>query len=223
MSNGATQRSATVSSPATINLAELDAALVDAPNWVLLESTLYDLCSRHRGHASRAASNAKLWLIGRGFASGIERLIKSKGGQGYAMTALCNFVHEKHVSIDKIIGLLAGVAEPLDTEKLERIAVAHGRLCRLLRPVLRKLVVPRSFAAKYLHFHCPAVPIYDKYAVRKATRLVRWHDGLKVFEKPQEADDEYYWFLLRFWQLYQAARQVRPEITVRLLDLYLLW
>ncbi len=40
---------------------------------------------------------------------------------------------------------------------------------------------------------------------------------------PAEADKDYHWFALRFLQLYLAVKAVRPEVTVRLLDLYLLW
>lgn len=206
-----------------IDQAQLDAALQDAPNWAVLERTLYDLCQQQPGHADRAGSNAKLWLIGRGFATGIERQIKSKGGQGSSMQTLCDHVHDNHASIDEVAGLLTSVEEPLDEEKLKAIATAHGRLCRLLRPVLRKGVSPRSFAAKYLHFHCPAVPIYDRYAVWKLTKTCRWRREFNLYGKPREADDDYHWFLLRFWQLYQAARAIRPNVTVRQLDMYLLW
>jgi hypothetical protein len=212
-----------MSSYVTIDQAKLDAALGDAPDWCMLENTLYDLCRRHPSHAERAASNAKLWLIGRGFATGIERQIKSRGGQGSSMNILCEHVHRNHSTVDAVVGLLSGIAEPLNEDKLHDIAIAHGQFCRLLRPVLRKGVSPRSFAAKYLHFHCPAVPIYDSYAVWKLTQYCRWRREFSRYSKPVQADYDYHRFLVRFLQLYEAATDTRPQVTVRLLDLYLLW
>jgi hypothetical protein len=85
-------------------------------------------------------------------------------------------------------GLLSGVEEPLDEEKLKVVATAHGPLCRLLCPVLREGVSPRSFAAKYLQFHRPAVPIYESYAFWKLTRLCRWRHEFNLYSNPRESD-----------------------------------
>jgi len=42
----------------------------------LLDQTLYDLCKRHPNHTDIGEIAAKLWLIGRGFATGVERQIR---------------------------------------------------------------------------------------------------------------------------------------------------
>jgi hypothetical protein len=206
-----------------INVDQLHAALNDAPNWAVLEGTLYALCKTYPAHEDPAGSNAKLFLIGRGFATGIERQISSDGKQGSSMSALCSCFRNNHSAIDDIIDTLANVAEPLDEETLGTIATAHGRLCQLLQGVVRERVSPRSFAAKYLHFHCPAVPIYDDYAVRRLTKLCHWQTTYNVHIQPPEADYDYHRFLVRFLQLYQAVRQIKPGVTVRQLDLFLLW
>jgi hypothetical protein len=205
----------------TVNKSDLDAVMQDA-DWSVLEGTLYDLCRKYPRHADVAGTNAKLWLIGRGFATGIERQIKSRGGQGSSMGSLCRHFQKNHDKIDEVVALLDGVEEPLDEETLREVAVAHGRLCKQLKPVLRKSVSPRSFAAKYLHFHCPAVPIYDSYAAWKLARLCRWRPEYYDHARPKEADTHYQWFLVRFWQLYQAARALRPRVTVRQIDMFLL-
>jgi hypothetical protein len=115
------------------------------------------------------------------------------------------------------------VREPLNPQKLQVIVEAHGRFCQLLRPVLRGRRSARSFASKYLHFHCPAVPLYDSVASSRLARHGSRDEIDRVFERPKDADDSYYGFVLWFWQLYLAARKIRQGITVRLLDLYLLW
>jgi hypothetical protein len=205
--------------------ADLDAALADAPNWSVLENTLYGLCQQYPGHDNRAGSNAKLWLIGRGLATGIERQIASTGGQGSTMLRLCDHVHQNYRHVDEIVSRLRGVQEPLNQDKLRTIVEEHGRFCRFLSLILRRNGSARSFAAKYLHCHCPAVPIYDSVACKNLGKICEWQDTFQVFNLPPEADEAYYWFVLRFWQLYQAVqnRPNRPSVTVRMLDLYLLW
>jgi hypothetical protein len=56
---------------------------------------------------------------------------------------------------------------------------------------------------------------------RAIVRVDRWRREYNVYGKPREADG-YHWFVLRFWQLYQAAKAIRANVTVRQLDMYLL-
>lgn len=223
MSNNPKQLNATVAAcPVQLDVVILDATIADAPNWAVLVGTLYRLCDEHPGHADQAGSNAKLWLIGRGLATGVERQIESTGGQGSSMNALCKYVHENHTQTDEIIAPLLEIEEPLTPDKLCRVVEAHGRFCRLIQPVLRDGRSARSFAAKYLHCHAPSVPIFDSVARDNLSYICPWQDSFQVFEMPEGADDAYYWFALRFWQMYRAATAIRPNVTVRLLDLYLL-
>ena len=80
---------------------------------------------------------------------------------------------------------------------------------------------PRSFAAKYLHFHEPVVPIYDEYARITLTGLVRWNGNALPFAKPAGADPEYYDFCVRFWRLYEACWKKGVAASVKTLDQYL--
>jgi hypothetical protein len=94
---------------------------------------------------------------------------------------------------------------------------------KLVSMVVRKTRTPRSFVSKYMHFHCPAVPIYDSWAVARVRSLYHWKKSFRIFDPPKVADEEYCRYLMRFWQLYREARNVRPGATVRLLDYCLLW
>jgi hypothetical protein len=98
----------------------------------------------------------------------------------------------------------------------------HGKFCKLLVQISRDGNVPASFASKYLHFHCPVVPIYDSWAYDQAWRR-RKRDGLQAFEKPTDAHDDYYWYALCFWQHYSDVRALVPTATVRMAEFYLLW
>ncbi len=190
-------------------------------NYELLNQTLYDLCKNHPDHRDMSDINAKLWIIGRTLATGIERLILSLGEES-PLEELANHMFRNRKTIESIFERLSPITEPLDPEKLKVIVTEHGRFVELIAQKLRKNQSPRSFASKYMHFHCPAVPIYDSYASKELFRSYRWNDRYEIFERPAGADETYYYFILYFWQLYQNFKKsVKTE--VRLLDCYLLW
>ncbi len=190
--------------------------------WQVTDETLYALCRRHPGHADRGSINAKLWIIGRTYATGIERKISSDGSQGSSLTRLADLLENKHAAVDAIIGTLNSVREPLDTAQLRTILCAHGALLKLVRPLLRNRQSPRSFVSKYLHFHCPAVPIFDSIAMRKLTKLSPWRQLTNKLTIPSEADPEYGWYVSRFWQLYSDLRSAGANVTVKTLDHFIL-
>ncbi len=213
----------------TVDLAAFDAARNEyEEQWNLLDQVLYDLCEQYPGHTTRRDVNAKLQIIGRTYGTGIERMIPSRGGQGGAFIVLGDHVFEHAGTIDAIIGGLAGLREPLDRNSLQRIITAQGDLVRLLKQVTHKTKVagetrsPHAFASKYLHFHNPALPIYDSYATVALTKLRRWRRAFQLFDMPDGSDVEYGRFVLRFWQLYRDVRAVRLDATVKHVDYYLL-
>ena len=189
----------------------------------LLDRTLYGLCRKQPDHSSIGAINAKLWIISRTYATGIERGIPSKGSQGSSLQQLAKHCWSNHTKIEEIFSRLRRVREPLTPEKLKAILLLHGRFVRLLRPKMRLRQSPRSFASKYMHFHCPAVPLYDTRAVKALKHRYPWKERFEIFDLPWQADEEYGWYVLRFWQLYQDARKARKDVTVKMLDYYLLW
>jgi hypothetical protein len=189
--------------------------------WGIFNETLYALCRRYPGHESRGSLNAKVQIIARSYGTGIERQIASTGGMGGSLGRLTGHLWARRAEIDAAIERLGTVAVPLAMGDLRTIAEQHGRFTRLVR-VVTPGQTPRAFAAKYLHFHCPAVPIYDSNAARALRRLYRWRSSFALFDMPEEADPEYTWFLFRFWRLYEAALAARPDVTVRRLDYYLL-
>jgi hypothetical protein len=192
-------------------------------NWHVLDGTLYDVCRRFRSHADRAHVCGKLWLIGRTYASGIERLVKSKGTQGSSLAQMADLFMTRSDQIDALVARLDRCRDPLTVEQLKEVVEVHGEFVTLMRPILRKEKCPRSFATKYLHFHCPRVPIYDGYAERVIKKHVRWRKDLEVFDISKGADDWYAWFIMRFWRLFQQAEKTVGGVTARHLDYYLIW
>ena len=190
--------------------------------WRATDETLYDLCRRHPGHSAIAGVNAKLWIIGRTYATGIERKIRSKRTQGSSMSQLGQYMLARTAELDAIFGPLTDIAEPITPDKLRTIIGLHGRFVRLLQPLTRNAQSTRSFCSKYMHFHCPAVPIIDTYAERALRKAVRWQRSFRLFDLPAGADEQYARYVLRFWQLYQQALAAGLQPTVKHLDYYLL-
>jgi hypothetical protein len=191
-------------------------------NWQATDETLYDLCRRFPGHSDQASVKAKLWIIGRTYATGIERKIPTQNTQGSSLSQLSEHILSHRRKAEFVFRRLAQITEPLTPEKLRRIVDAHGQFVRLLQPLLRHRQSPRSFASKYMHFHCSAVPLYDTYAVTALRHLYPWQEAFEIFDLPASADEEYTWHAMRFWQLYQDAQKRARWVTVKLLDYYLL-
>lgn len=207
-----------------IDVDEYKSSVASYDKWTgQLDEVLYDLCRKSPGHADHSGVAAKCWMIGRTYATGIERKISSRGSQGSSMEQLVDLLVKHGNEVDDLIAPLRSLKGPLTPEALEMILSAHGRFLRVLEGVVRKNQTPRSFASKYFHFHCPLVPIYDSVVARVIPGLVRWNSSLVVFLQPDDADDEYAWFCYRFWKLYSEARaKFRSGVTVKLLDYHLL-
>ena len=192
-------------------------------NWALLNEILYKMCKNHYFHKDLSTINAKVWIIGRTLATGIERMISSSGAQGDSLGQLARHMYKNRRILDSIFYRLSSIREPLTTPKLKVIVMEHGKFVRLLAEILRDNQSARSFASKYMHFHCPSVPIYDRYANGELRRICRWEDSYELFDLPKGADEEYYYFVLRFWQLYKKIKESVKSTNSRLIDCYLLW
>jgi hypothetical protein len=190
--------------------------------WEDTDKVLYDLCKRFPDHKNPAGVCAKLFIIGRAYATGIERQINSKRTQGSSMEQLNNCIWKNRGAVDKILKKLKPVREPLDENKLKVIVQAHGQLLQIVKKIARHSETPRSFVSKYLHFHCPAVPIIDQFADAALRRKLPLKKHYKVFSLPKGADTNYGCFLFRFWQLYQQTPKPQKNGSVKLLDIYLL-
>jgi hypothetical protein len=73
-----------------------------------------------------------------------------------------------------------------------------------------------------MHFHNPAVPIFDSLASGALCSLVRWSNDMAVFGMPRSADEWYGWYVMRFLSLYEKLTAAGLKPTVRRIDYYLL-
>jgi len=189
-------------------------------DWGAVDDTLYAICRQYPDHSDRRGMTAKLALIGRAYSAGLERRVSPPKGQ-QAITIIADYVYEHRGVVDAIIGDVMAVQEPLAVGDMQQLVAQHGRLTGLLRGVTSDGKAPRSFAAKYLHFHNRAVPIYDSYAALGLGKLVQWDPKSVPFDRPSGADAEYHAFCVRFWRLYSACLTAGLEVTVKMLDNYL--
>ncbi len=169
-------------------------------SWALLDQVIYGVCRDLPGHSIACETYAKVLLIGRAFASGVGRHVKSAGTQGSSITQMCEHLTIHHIEIDEIIDRLKKIKEPLDAEKLSAIVDGHGRFCELISRIARSSLV--SFASKYLHFHSPVVPIFDSW-VRNQAWSMRQKENLVRFECPSNGYDNFYRYCLCFLQRYE--------------------
>ena len=208
----------------TVSRAELDAAVTSfQAEWGMVDEVLYRLCRDFPSHDSQSAVMAKVALIERAYAAGLERQVKfdrKKGEQPIVVAG--EYVWARGHEIDELLAPLRHISEPLSTQSMAGIVEQHGRFVQLLRGTTRgESLSPRSFASKYLHFHCRVVPIYDEYARQAITRLVRWERSYAPFPLPPHGDPEYWDYCVRFCRLYDACRQAGTKATVKELDAFL--
>ena len=159
-------------------------------------------------------------LIDRAYSVGLERRVTPLPGK-QAITVIADFVLSHAAEIDGIIARLTTLLEPLMLADMTEIVRGHGELTALLRKVATDGKAPRFFAAKYLHFHSLAVPIYDSYASAGLVSCVPWRACGSRFSELPSADGEYRDFCERFLHLYETCRTAGLADSVRSLDAYL--
>lgn len=135
--------------------------------WDLGNQTLYNLCLKHPDHRSVDVIVAKMWLIGRSYASSIERRRDSQSAKGDDFYLDTVGPRMKRSGVDMWFGVIRELRRP----DLSVVVPVHKRLTDVFREISG--LEMRSLASKYLHFHFPrAVYIYDERASR-AIRLTQ--------------------------------------------------
>jgi hypothetical protein len=151
----------------SLNVRFVKSALERQSAWDLGNQTLYDLCRKHPDHGSVDVIVAKMWLIGRSYASSIERRRDSQSASGDDFYLDTVGPKIKRAGIYTWFDALRELSRP----NLSVVVPVHKRLTDMFREISG--LEMRSLASKYLHFHFPrAVYIYDERA-SSAIRLIR--------------------------------------------------
>lgn len=132
--------------------------------WDLGNGVLYSLCQEYPGHEKADEIIAKVWLIGRSYATAIERG-KNKGkNEDEKDNRSSDEFYEQDV-VNKIKNSEFRIDEGLiEVNSISGGVVVHKQLMDTFQDINGQNM--RSLASKYLHFHKPDIfYIYDSRAV----------------------------------------------------------
>lgn len=184
-----------------------------------LNEVLYSMCRDWPGHRNRGEIWAKVWIIGRSYASGIER--HADGG----LTPVVEQLFQSRRWLDRATLQLRALPAEVSFQSIVTAAVLHGRLLAELLPHMRSGNRPRSFVAKYLHFHGPCIPIYDS-VVNARIKSRGWYPWQRAwttqYPVPAGADPKYWKYCVRLAHMAEDWRAERKNPDARMLDYYLL-
>ena len=188
--------------------------------WKTVDKELYDLCHRRPSLDDFADVYTEVAIIGRVYEAGVARAWRGKGDPESEITRV---LIEQADLIQK--GLQRLENRSFDQQAAADIVELHGHVARAISHRTAGVFLA-SFVSKYLHFHCPIVPIYDSYAQATIGKLVDWdlvgpiRDALSTLPEWARA---YRNFVAAFVVLYQRACTETPlKPTVKELD-HLLW
>jgi hypothetical protein len=196
-----------------------EAAAAYATSWERIDEWLYGLCASS-GHSAREDVMAKVTIVGRTYAAGLERHVVLSAGQSDRLSVVTDHLVAHGDEVEAQLARLGRATGALTPDRLTAIAGVHGWFTRLLAEVCR--TAPRSFASKYLHFHCPDVLVYDSYATAALCADFPLAPGVRPFPEPAGADAEYHAYCCRFWNLYRRARAQGLSPRLKVLD-FMLW
>lgn len=193
--------------------------------WRVYNEVLYDMCTARPGHGSLGDVVAKVGIVARAYAAGLERHGDPEGPG--AIVGVASLLHDRAGEVDGLIADLQRVArsgDQLDTKIAAQVVAIHGQFEAIVRDGTNNGHSVRSWSSKYLHFHAPGVPLYDSRArgvvkARYDLRRVR----NQHFACPDEGDYDYSQFVNAFLSLWVEASELGLPVTVRRLDQFLLW
>jgi hypothetical protein len=195
---------------------QLDQAMTSyRAGWQSVDSELYELCRRRSNSQDFGDVYAKVVVISRIYNAGLNRAWKgSRNPDPEVQIAKCLISHAGLV-MDPLREL---VDQPLNRASLVKIVALHGQLTRLLSNPAGNVWLT-SFVSKYLHFHCPIVPVYDSLARARIRRGLI--DGQSVRSTQAAAAEPegrvlaYYRFATAFLALYErifAESGLEPSV-----------
>ncbi|MGA2464243.1 MAG: hypothetical protein ABSH06_07825 [Thermodesulfobacteriota bacterium] len=190
-----------------------------------VDQVLYEMCRRWLNHKNLGIVQAKVRIIGRVYAAGLERKGKRDKSKGVYET-VAEILHRNQAWIDSGIDELNRLKR-LSEPSYERILCLHGDIVKLLRKETRSKLNFRSFVSKYLHFHIPIVPLFDSVASYTINRP-DWYPWKKFKEHTsipmsEKYDPVYCKFFNLFLLYFRDLKELKLHPSVRSADWFLIW
>jgi hypothetical protein len=190
--------------------------------WRAADDVLYELCRRNPGHQQLDAVLAKVMIIGRTYAGGLERVAGRDRSEEPPLIRVARFIHSNGTEFDEAIEALRPVTFPPTPADQIILLREHDRLTSRLAEATRGSR-PRSFVSKYLHFHVPTVPIFDSIALQRIGWYISHADAGNVRRRPN-ADLTYAGYLSRLLVLHRWVTDACGPKAVSLKHLdHFLW
>ena len=188
------------------------------------DDILYGMCRSWPHHKDLGIVQAKVTIIARTYAAGIER----KGGKDKAigiLETITNILHKNAGWIDPRIIELKRLRR-FSSSSAVKVLQMHGDLVRLLRSGTKSKINFRSFVSKYLHFHTPIVPIFDSLSSQTINKpdWYPWREyRSRAFIGLQRPFDKtYYRFLMQFLFCFLDLQELGLNPSVRRVDYFLI-
>jgi hypothetical protein len=159
-------------------------------------------------------------VIGRVYEAGVARAWRGEGDPETEVT-------EVLIEQDDLLraGLERLADRSFDRQAADDLVELHGHIARAISH-RTKGVFLASFVSKYLHFHCPIVPIYDSNAQAAIGRFVEWEIVNAIRDAMTELPEwarVYRNFVAALVVLYERISTEAPlQPTVKEVD-HLLW
>ena len=192
-----------------------------AQNWKTVDQILYRLCSEYPLHSDLPSVTAKVVIIGRAYATQIERKVSTKRTQGSSISQVAALFFDHHAEMDQWFVRIGKITGNLTASNISEILTIHGLILGLLAKLTIRKQSVRTFVSKYMHFHNPVVPIYDSVADGFLPQLISLED-IQI-PAAECVDVTYARYAYGFLKLYQSATSQGVPVTMRLLDSYLMW
>lgn len=188
--------------------------------WQPVDEVLYDLCERKPSHDDEIVVYSKVAVIGRVYGAQVVRSFKAAKGKDKELIVARGLVGQA----DVITEGLKDLGRQFDRQTAAAIVELHARITRKLADSTDGVWLS-SFVSKYLHFHCPLVPIYDSRAASSVGKFAgrRTVAEIRTAMATEDSAAAYRRFASAFVALHERAwteTPVRP--TVRVIDHLLL-
>jgi hypothetical protein len=189
------------------------------------DDVLYNMCKKWPNHGDYGATQAKVRVIGRVYAAGLERKGKKDKSKGIYET-VAELLYRNRTWIDREFRILRRFKR-LSKPACLKILEVHGRIVELLRKETKSKLNFRSFVSKYLHFHIPIVPIFDSQSLGTINNpdWYSWKEykGHIAISMGKKYDPVYYRFVMQFLLYFSDLEEVTQNPSVKEADWYLIW
>jgi hypothetical protein len=191
--------------------------------WKPVDDELYKLC-RRRCHDDLVEDvYTKVAIVGRVYEAGVPRAWGKQYANPDPVRETAQALTDQAQLIQEGLQRLAGHAGHFGLEAAREIVDLHDQVTKAINKRSGNLLT--SFVSKYLHFHCPIVPIIDTRADAAISKLVdrRGRRIRKVLTDLPKEVRAYRSFVAAFVALHERAyAETMLKPSVKELD-HLLW